>query len=1050
MGGWNDAIGWQTLAIEAAAKGTVVLAVAGVMATGLRRAPGASRHALWVAALAAVLLLPLLIGVVPGWHIAIWRAAVPEGAMPAEAAIGSSERVGAVEKEATGKPVREVSGPPVERNVSGMNSAVARSGTNLKQRTGWSRANWTALTAGVWALVAGVGLLGLALAPLAVRRLKWRTRQVDAGGIANLLETSAKEMGVSRRVRLRVHEERCIPLTFGLLRPTIVLPADCENWPADRVRMALLHELAHIRRGDGWTLLLAQVTCALHWYQPLVWLAAHQMWIECESACDERVLEAGVRPPDYAEALVGIAMGRGGRMPRGMLAMARGSLTERRVRNILKRRPRHSYVWLPAILCLVLSIALAMVRGQSTSPGAAIESTGEIMPLYTFTGTVVDANGNGVSGASIRRESGLKLRLATSDASGHFVMQAESSGVFVAEAADRSTIGWAPASRMDGDLATPVRIVLKAPRLLSVEVSGATGERISGATILVAGGYSEIASAQTDEKGAAVLRVPPDAPLNYILAMKAGEGLDYALFWNEGQVHSDPYRLDSDARGPVPLVLNGAKRATVRVRDDEGRPVIGATVAAWVLNKPGKGDSLNLAFVSSPNQETGTDGTALFPWIPADNTSHITFWVFKAGYIRQARFDFDPAGSGREVLATIKKMTRISGRVLGIDGAPVAGAEILIGGADYGMDDFRQSAPLKSAGDGTFSGEVDPEKYYLFAARKGTDIGHFSSLVLKTPTRPIEIRMQPGQRLSGEVTQGPNHDPVAHARLSIVMWDDDSYQHLSAKEKQLPLPTGESPGRTLSPHASFPTTSDGSGRYEAYVLPLRGYVDYNAASERVIGHYQGTAEQQIRVDIHANKAIDTVPLVCQVIEAGKPGSAVAAVNVSVEYLKDLETLGPSGTSNNQGRLNIARPIGDYYVLALSADRTRGTIRRGTPSEDPLVIEVSPTGAVRGRLLDGEGKPQPGVMVTWETLLKLEDGGWISSYRNAMGGTTRTDSEGRFVANGMIVGREYRINTAITDRYGNPRTSQHIQEYMPAKAGSEDLGDLTPSGPTTRP
>jgi HEAT repeat protein len=131
-----------------------------------------------------------------------------------------------------------------------------------------------------------------------------------------------------------------MPMAWGIFRPAVLMPADADTWPGERLRIVLLHELAHVKRRDCLTHVLAQISCALYWFNPLAWTAARHLRTERERACDDLVIAAGTRGPDYAEQLLDIArVTRSGRFPAifagASLAMAQRSELEGRLMAIL-------------------------------------------------------------------------------------------------------------------------------------------------------------------------------------------------------------------------------------------------------------------------------------------------------------------------------------------------------------------------------------------------------------------------------------------------------------------------------------------------------------------------------------------------------------------------------------------------------------------------------------------------------------------------------------------------------------------------------------------
>lgn len=97
------------------------------------------------------------------------------------------------------------------------------------------------------------------------------------------------------------------PLMWGWVRPVVLLPLEARDWPAERRRFAIAHELAHVERRDNWSMLLAVAAQTLYWFHPLVWLLTAKMAEQRELACDNRVLSSGANPSEYADFLVDLS-----------------------------------------------------------------------------------------------------------------------------------------------------------------------------------------------------------------------------------------------------------------------------------------------------------------------------------------------------------------------------------------------------------------------------------------------------------------------------------------------------------------------------------------------------------------------------------------------------------------------------------------------------------------------------------------------------------------------------------------------------------------------
>src|SRR4029079_5814524 len=110
-----------------------------------------------------------------------------------------------------------------------------------------------------------------------------------------------------RRVRFLRAANASMPMAWGIFRPSVLMPADADAWPSDRLRIVLLHELAHVKRRDCLTHLFAQMAFAAYWFNRLAWVAARHLRTERERACDDLVLATGTRGSDYADQLLDIA-----------------------------------------------------------------------------------------------------------------------------------------------------------------------------------------------------------------------------------------------------------------------------------------------------------------------------------------------------------------------------------------------------------------------------------------------------------------------------------------------------------------------------------------------------------------------------------------------------------------------------------------------------------------------------------------------------------------------------------------------------------------------
>jgi membrane carboxypeptidase/penicillin-binding protein len=156
----------------------------------------------------------------------------------------------------------------------------------------------------------------------------------------------------------------------------------------ERCRLVLVHELAHVRRRDVLVQAIADVACAIHWCNPLVWICARRLRVEREIAADDAVLAAGVRPSRYAEELVAVASSA---MPSAALAMAERSSLETRVASILASRLARAPLAARGTAAVVAAGAALAAAAACTAPEVSAPKRGAPSSVALRSGTANDA-----------------------------------------------------------------------------------------------------------------------------------------------------------------------------------------------------------------------------------------------------------------------------------------------------------------------------------------------------------------------------------------------------------------------------------------------------------------------------------------------------------------------------------------------------------------------------------------------------------------------------------------------------------------------------------
>jgi beta-lactamase regulating signal transducer with metallopeptidase domain len=368
-----------SLLVDAALKSFVLLALTALTVGMMRRASAAAKHLVWFLGILGVLVLAPISTVVPGWHIFLSWPATPVAAVrpddsnqqvahePASPSSIPSEAIDAKADSPQARPSAPAATPavPAPRQIE-----------PSRQRFTWQTLAVQAWLA-VMVLILGYVLLGL----ISLWRLGRQSLPIAEGAWQALVNQLCGQLGIRGKVELLASDRRTMPMTWGLRRTRLLLPADARGWPPELARAVLLHELAHVKRRDCLTQMVAHLACALFWFNPLVWLARQRMQSEREQACDDLVLASGVSAPTYAKQLLHVAAGMSlPRLSAAAIAMARPSKLKDRLTAILDpSRSRQLaarttvWFWLVAGVCIAV---FAAVHVEDLSGDSALAVVG--------------------------------------------------------------------------------------------------------------------------------------------------------------------------------------------------------------------------------------------------------------------------------------------------------------------------------------------------------------------------------------------------------------------------------------------------------------------------------------------------------------------------------------------------------------------------------------------------------------------------------------------------------------------------------------------------
>ncbi len=345
-------------------KSALISGAALALAAALRARPAADRAAVLRAGMLLLLLLPVVALSLPALRVEAWAPAeTPSSPHFGESKVGSpTPAPSGLQAIVAGRPDPTLSPLP---GLSGTNPGVtAPVAIYPRSVEPTPRAILTLLV--VFGYL--TGLLAVAARLLVglwtLRRWTTSARQVACPEWLAVFERARSNMPNGKRLRLRVCDAVPSPLSWGWLRPVILIDPDTLNRP-DGAEAILAHEVAHVVQRDWPMLILSRLVTALFWFNPLVWLLEREVVQQAEQAADRKAIEQ-VEPARYAQTLLNWAQDHGAPVPAHGIAPSAPALASR-IRAVLDNRLRErpaSSAWtaLGILTCIGFAMPVAALE----------------------------------------------------------------------------------------------------------------------------------------------------------------------------------------------------------------------------------------------------------------------------------------------------------------------------------------------------------------------------------------------------------------------------------------------------------------------------------------------------------------------------------------------------------------------------------------------------------------------------------------------------------------------------------------------------------------
>lgn len=288
--------------VDPAARALLLASCAGLALAAFKVRSTSLRLVTWTAVLYAALAMPLLGWMLPSVHVPAL------GFMPHALAPQQAEKIQAPITPSPSNNATEARTAPHHSPTLNQIHAVSAGRSTAQQNTPVSSRPsipWSTFAIGIYAAVALFFLVRFVIGVVFSRRVIRAAHPIHDDRVTLRLASCGFACRIQSTPQVGESDLISVPVTMGVLRSTILLPANWREWNDTKLNAVLAHEVSHVARHDALTQRLSLLHRAIFWFSPLAWWLDHHLAALAEQASDEAALSCGADRTDYARTLLG-------------------------------------------------------------------------------------------------------------------------------------------------------------------------------------------------------------------------------------------------------------------------------------------------------------------------------------------------------------------------------------------------------------------------------------------------------------------------------------------------------------------------------------------------------------------------------------------------------------------------------------------------------------------------------------------------------------------------------------------------------------------------